>query len=79
MAPRSDRGDGVVMFTRLLESVTGLQAQAGWDDVVRSLKGAIEDPTHVNILGIALGLMVAVWVNYRIAKWLLGQPRSRSS
>lgn len=36
-----------------------------------SLKGAIEDPSHVNTLGIALGVALAVWANYRIARWLL--------
>ena len=59
--------------------MTALQAQAGWGDVVSSLKGAIEDRSHVSILGIALGIMVLFWVNYRIARWLLSQSQTRSS
>lgn len=55
----------------LIEQGLGTIAQAGWGDVVESLKGAIEDPSHVNTLGIVLGVVLVVWVNYRIARWLM--------
>lgn len=67
------------MQTRLIEHAANLPAQSGWNDVVRSLKGAIDDPSHINVLGIAAAVMIAVWVNYRLARWLLARSQSRSS
>lgn len=59
------------MAMGLVLGFVGLAASAGWGDVVRSLKGAIEDPSHVNTLGIVVGVVLVVWVNYRIARWLM--------
>lgn len=54
-------------------------AQVGWDEVVHSLKGAIDDRSHVVILGIALGVVVLVYVNWKLAKWLVSQSGSNAS
>jgi len=67
----ADLVDWSGMVVSISSRVSELLARAGWDDVVDSLKGAIEDPSHVNTLGIALGLVLAVWVNFRIARWLM--------
>jgi hypothetical protein len=46
---------------------------------VHSLKGAIDDRSHVVILGIALGVVVVVYVNWKLAKWLVSQSGSNAS
>lgn len=63
--------DLVHMAMGFVFGFVGLATSAGWGDVVRSLKGAIEDPSHVHSLGIVLGVVLGVWVNYRIARWLM--------
>lgn len=73
------RGDTVCMRTGLLEHRLGTLAQAGWGDVVDSLQGAIEDRSHVVVLGVVVVVLVVVWVNWRVAKWLLSLPHKPSS
>lgn len=67
------------MRAGLFEHGLGTIAQAGWGDVVDSLKGAIEDRSHVVVLGVAIGVLVVIWANWRIAKWLLAQSNKQSS
>jgi len=67
------------MRSVLLERAAGSLAQSGWGDVVSSLKGAIEDRSHVTVLGIAAGLLLVLWVNWRLARWLLSQSHKQSS
>jgi hypothetical protein len=74
-----DLGDTVCMGMVLLEHALGTLAQTGWGDVVDSLKGAIEDRSHVVTLGIAAAVVLSVWVNYKVAKWLLSLPHKPSS
>ena len=42
----------------------------GWAQAVKSMHAAIEDPSHVMYLGCGLGLIVLVWVNWRVARWI---------
>ena len=45
----------------------------GWGAIVESMENAFSDPKHVIILGIAVVIIVVVYVNYRVAKWLENQ------
>lgn len=45
----------------------------GWSAIVESMESAFSDPKHVIILGIAVVIIVVVYVNYRVAKWLENQ------
>ncbi len=67
------------MQAGLFEHRVGTIAQAGWADVVDSLQGAIEDRSHVVVLGVVLAVLVVIWANWRIAKWLLSQSNKPSS
>lgn len=53
-------------------------AREGWDAVVQSMKGAIEDRTHVVILAVAVGLLLLIYINYRIARWLEKRVKRKS-
>ncbi len=50
--------------------------QRGWDQLVRSMRGAIEDRSHVVHLGIGLGVVLVVWINWKLAQWILGHFES---
>jgi hypothetical protein len=45
--------------------------EADWGQLVDSMRGAIEDRSHVMNLGIAVGVVVVIWVNWSVAKWVL--------
>ncbi|MDF1810482.1 MAG: hypothetical protein P1U42_12400 [Phycisphaerales bacterium] len=62
---------GTQLNASMGQTLQGQVGDVGWDTMVHSMRGAIEDQSHVIILGITLGVLVFVWVNYRLAKWLL--------
>lgn len=51
--------------------VLGQLCDVGWDSLVKSMRGAIEDRSHVVNIGYAAAFVVIVWINWRIAKWIL--------
>ena len=42
-----------------------------WEDLVTSMSDAISDPSHTMTLGYALGAMLFLWINFRLARWVL--------
>jgi len=57
----------------LSDQLAGLVANSGWDLLVQSMQGAIDDRSHVVKLGYAIGAILFVWINYRLAKWILSR------
>ncbi len=53
-----------------------MENAGGWDQLVRSMRGAIEDRSHVVHLGIGVGVILVVWINWKLAKWILGHFES---
>ncbi len=51
----------------------GQMGNIGWDQLVTSMRGAIEDRSHVVHLGIGVGVILVVWINWQVARWALGQ------
>jgi len=49
---------------------------SGWDLLVKSMSGAIHDRSQVVHLGYGLAAVLFVWVNYRLAKWILRRMES---
>jgi hypothetical protein len=37
------------------------------------MSDAISDPSHTMTLGYALGALLVLWVNFRLARWVLGK------
>ena len=70
---RGDLADGVGMSDRFGQFVLGQVGNIGWDQLVTSMRGAIEDRSHVVNLGIGVGVILVVWINWRVARWVLGQ------
>lgn len=75
----ADWGETIDMRAPVLERVAGSLAQSGWSDVVDSLKGAIDDRSHVIVLGVAAGVLVVIWANWRVARWLMSLSDKRPS
>ncbi len=44
-----------------------------WAELVKSMNDAIEDRSHAINLGYAAGLVLLVWVHWRVAKFVLRQ------
>ena len=65
------------MFGAVNQLLHASLAQAGWDRVVRSLEGAIQDRSHAIALGWVLGLALVTWANFRLVRWLLGREGPR--
>ena len=64
------------MSDRVGQFVLGQMGQVGnvgWDQLVTSMRGAIEDRSHAMNLGIGIGVVLVVWINWRLARWVLGQ------
>jgi|GEM_PF-2852706 len=53
------------------EALQGQVGDVGWDTMVHSMRGAIEDRSHAIHLGVAVGVLLFVWGNYLLAKWVL--------
>jgi hypothetical protein len=51
--------------------VLGQVGEVGWDSLVESMRGAIADRSHVTHLGYVIGIVLVVWINWRVAKWIL--------
>ena len=58
------------MFGTVFQSGALVPARAGWSAVVESMEAALSDPTHVIVLGIAVGVVIVLYVNYRVARWI---------
>lgn len=46
---------------------------SGWGELVDSMSGALNDRSHATGLGYALVVVVFIWINWRIARWMLGR------
>ncbi|MGV6814233.1 MAG: hypothetical protein ACWA5W_04385 [Phycisphaerales bacterium] len=42
-----------------------------WEELVTSMNDAISDPSQSLMLGCAIAIVLAIWVNYRLARWLI--------
>jgi len=58
------------------QTTRGLVGDVGWDSVVRSMQGALDDRSHVTHLGYAIAAVAFVWINYRLARWLMSRLES---
>jgi len=60
------------MFGQVFQSFLHVSpfARVGWGDVVKSMEAAISDPKHIIVLGIVAGLLVVLYANYRVARWI---------
>ena len=58
------------MLDALSQIVSVMPARAGWSAMVDSMQAAIEDRSHLVGLGVAAGIIVMVYANYRVARWL---------
>lgn len=45
--------------------------ELGWGDLVQSMRGAIEDRSHVVNMGYAFAALVFIWINWRMARLIL--------
>jgi small neutral amino acid transporter SnatA (MarC family) len=59
------------IIQRAAQTTSGLVGDVGWDSVVRSMQGALDDRSHVTHLGYAIAAVAFVWINYRLAKWIM--------
>jgi len=46
-------------------------ANADWDTLVRSMESALDGGKAVGILAIALAGGLVLWVNFRLARWIV--------
>ena len=49
-----------------------------WEELVTSMHDAISDPRQSLMLGCAIAIVFAIWVNYRLARWLFHKSASPS-
>ena len=49
-----------------------------WEELVTSMHDAISDPSQSLMLGCAIAVVIAIWVNYRLARWLIRKFSSPS-
>ncbi|MBL4697595.1 MAG: hypothetical protein JKX70_02055 [Phycisphaerales bacterium] len=54
-------------FDRVLSDIPSMEA---WNELVKSMNGAIDDPSHTIILGCAIGFVLVLWIHWKIGKWV---------
>lgn len=49
-----------------------------WSELVESMQQALDDRSHVTNLGYALGLALILYINFKVARWLMRQLSPKS-
>jgi len=58
------------LFTILTAATTSNQGFAGWQSFVKSASDAASDLGHAKYMLIAVGVLVVLYINLRLARWI---------